>query len=132
MSSQKTEHYQLHKWEPGDDFLREEFNENFTKLDASARMTVGAYTGDCASSRVIDLGFAPRAVFVITDGGMLGSAPGTYHVEGGLALPGHPLKLQGSATQVMELTGAGFTIHHWEAYISVNTQGAVFYYWALQ
>ena len=34
--------------------------------------------------------------------------------------------------KVMELTGAGFTIHHWESYISVNTQGAVFYYWALQ
>ena len=34
MSTKKTRNYQLHQWEPADNFLRAEFNENFTKLDA--------------------------------------------------------------------------------------------------
>ena len=33
MSTKKTQNYQLHQWEATDDFLRTEFNENFTKLD---------------------------------------------------------------------------------------------------
>ena len=33
MSTGKTQNYQLHQWEATDDFLRAEFNENFTKLD---------------------------------------------------------------------------------------------------
>ena len=36
MSTNKSEHLQLHLWEPGDSVLRTEFNENWEKLDASA------------------------------------------------------------------------------------------------
>ncbi|WP_186566636.1 hypothetical protein [Lawsonibacter celer] len=30
-----TDNYQLHQWEPGDDFLRTDFNEDFQKIDAA-------------------------------------------------------------------------------------------------
>ena len=42
MSSNKTTNYQLHSWEPGDDFLRTEFNENFSALDTAIK---GVETG---------------------------------------------------------------------------------------
>ncbi len=35
MASNQTSNYQLHLWEPGDDFLREEFNENSERVDAA-------------------------------------------------------------------------------------------------
>ena len=35
MSTNKTPNYNLHAWEPGDDFLRREFNENFAALDTA-------------------------------------------------------------------------------------------------
>lgn len=35
MSSGKTEYYQLHLWEPEDNFVRVEFNENHQKVDAA-------------------------------------------------------------------------------------------------
>ena len=37
MSTKKTTNYNLHSWEPDDDFLRSEFNENFDKLDAELK-----------------------------------------------------------------------------------------------
>lgn len=70
MSTNKTQNYGLHAWEPGDDFLREEFNENFAALDAAvfvADVVVGTYTGTMqpgytAVEQDIELGFKPRAV----------------------------------------------------------------------
>ena len=42
MSTRKTQNYQLHQWEATDDFLRAEFNENFTKLDEAVAAEVAA------------------------------------------------------------------------------------------
>ena len=36
MSTNKSTNLNLHLWEPGDDFLRTEFNENFQKVDELA------------------------------------------------------------------------------------------------
>ena len=72
-----TEHYQLHQWEPSDNFLRTDFNQDFARIDTGMRaakaqaerlerekaeISTGAYTGDNAASRTIHLGFRPRAV----------------------------------------------------------------------
>ncbi len=72
-----TEHYQLHQWEPSDNFLRTDFNQDFARIDTGIRaakaqaerlerekaeISTGAYTGDNAASRTIHLGFRPRAV----------------------------------------------------------------------
>ena len=64
MSTNKSERYQLNLWEPGDDFIRTEFNENFEKLDGAARVVFGTYTGDGAATRHIELGFTPRVVYL--------------------------------------------------------------------
>lgn len=42
MSTSKTEHLQLHQWQSTDEFRREEFNENFAKLDAGVRAAEAA------------------------------------------------------------------------------------------
>ena len=46
-----TKHYQLHQWEPGDAFLRTDFNEDLEKIDAAledkgnCRIATGSYAG---------------------------------------------------------------------------------------
>ncbi len=37
MSTNKTQNYNLHSWVPEDDFIRSEFNENFTGIDAALK-----------------------------------------------------------------------------------------------
>ena len=34
-----TQHYQLHQWEPSDDFLRTDFNDDFKKIDTAIKTT---------------------------------------------------------------------------------------------
>lgn len=82
MSTKKTRNYQLHQWEPADNFLRAEFNENFTKLDAVLKtglsgleaglgekigVVIGTYAGRQttpeASTRGSNWGFGPRWCF---------------------------------------------------------------------
>ena len=72
MSTNKSAHLNLHLWEPEDDFLRTEFNENFEKIDAGVRETaeakpyvVGTYTGT-GKAMTITLGFRPS--FLILSG----------------------------------------------------------------
>lgn len=93
MSTNKTANYGLHLWEPGDDFLRSEFNANFSAIDAAARVACGVYAGDGAASRFIALGFTPRAVLVVKADGQTSNG---YHMFGGLALPGRPVEYQGN------------------------------------
>lgn len=46
-----TKHYQLHQWEPGDAFLRTDFNEDLEKIDTAlegkgnCRIATGSYAG---------------------------------------------------------------------------------------
>lgn len=73
MSTNKTQNYQLHRWEPEDDFLRQEFNENFAIIDGQLlRVIIGQYTGEQASTtttqQYITLGWKPKVVFVISEG----------------------------------------------------------------
>ena len=109
MSSLKTEQYQLHQWEPGDSVLREEFNENFAKLDVSTRLFFGSYTGDGAAERLISLPITPKAVLVVTHTGDTKSTSGTY---GGLALVGAPVKAQYQSHYLpaVEIVEGGFQV----------------------
>ena len=79
MSTNKSQTLKLHLWEPEDNFLRTEFNENFAAIDAAVRAVreiaemayspeqkpyvTGSYTGN-GGKLEINLGFKPR--FVIT------------------------------------------------------------------
>lgn len=67
MSTNQTASYGLHLWEPGDNFLREEFNENFVKLDEAAAEKIGAVVGSFPGGMVdvyVKLGFRPKAVYM--------------------------------------------------------------------
>ena len=111
MSSQKTEHYQLHQWQPSDEVLREEFNENFGKLDACAKIVFGSFAGDSAiTERFIDLGETPKVVVLATQEGMMGFDRSSINVYGGIFTADFPL-VKGStvAAQVVE---GGFQIRY--------------------
>ena len=114
MSSQKTEHYQLHKWEPGDDFLREEFNENFEKLDEATAGKVGAvfgtYTGDGAATRHIELGFQPAGIILMREDGIM--APSATSIYGGLAFQNRPAhSTMWGNKDLFSVDESGFTVH---------------------
>ncbi len=116
MSSQKTAHYRLHAWEPADSFLRAEFNENFSAIDAAlaaleggkCRMTVGSCTGDGAASQHIELGFTPKAVLLEHPMGLRPAGAG-YTSYGGLAVTGQPLT---KGAPMLEIEPGGFRIYY--------------------
>jgi len=68
MSTNKTENYQLHAWELGDDFLLSEINENFGAIDGvlpqnrRLRVAAGSYLGTDRDPNPVSLGFRPRVV----------------------------------------------------------------------
>lgn len=71
MSTNKTQNYQLHAWEPVDDFLLSEFNENFAAIDGilpqskCLQVVVGSYTGNgVGGQQIIPLEFRPRVVLI--------------------------------------------------------------------
>ena len=115
MSTNKSEHLNLHLWEPEDDFLRTEFNENFTALDGAVKTVttavskaqstadaaqtaadvspyaVGSYVGT-GTAVTVTLGFRPK--FVIICGHKEGDASNTdekilyaFGATGGNVLP---------------------------------------------
>ncbi len=114
MSSQKTEHLGLHAWEPSDSFLRNEFNDNFSAIDAAvgalegkAEVVTGSYVGDGAASRFISLGFTPRAVMVVTRSGLT-FVPGMLNYRvGGVFLPGMDL-------DIFRIVSGGFRVYYLE------------------
>ena len=119
-----TEHYQLHQWEPTDDFLRTDFNTDFAKIDAAlgekadaaalaekCGAVTGTYTGDGAGSRTISLGFVPRAVILRE----AEAAAPCFAAAGG---PDVVEDYNGDV--MMELTDQGFTVHYKVFYIGAN------------
>ena len=132
MSTNKTQNYQLHSWVPEDKFLRAEINENFTKLDGSARVVMGSYTGDGVDSRQITLGFQPRAVLVFNANGQTSSS---YNIYGGLALPDGPV-MYNEVAFALEVTAQGFTVRYAKIsssyYLDSNHQGTVYRYFAIR
>ena len=64
----------LHQWQPGDSFLRTDFNSDFSRIDGAVpRMVSGTYAGDGGTSHKITLGFKPKFLLLI---GSLGSSDG--------------------------------------------------------
>jgi hypothetical protein len=133
MSTNKTENYQLHSWEPGDDFLRTEFNENFSLIDAAigGKVVSGAYTGDGTASRTVPLGFTPIAVLVMTAGGQVYDV---YRLYGGLAVTGSPVVQSGSGKAAVAVTEGGFTVSYLASgsyTADTNEKGTVYHYLAV-
>ena len=97
MSTNKSEHLNLHLWEPEDDFLRTEFNENFEKIDETcgAILTPAGKASACGSflvsgstengSTVLSLDFEPRYIIlgVSTLHLVLGGSSGSISIVSG-------------------------------------------------
>lgn len=152
MASNYTANYGLCQWEPGDSFMRSEFNGDNARVDAAlhalesgkaeaaavtalagavngkCRLAAGSYTGNgvkAGDSQTVSVGFAAQAVLVEqADGSRSGSG---YGARAGLALRGKPLT-KGGAT-LLSLTGSGFTASvRDESQGSLNSSGTEYYY----
>ena len=71
MATNSSEHLGLHLWEPNDQVLRTEFNQNWQKIDTAVNAAaelpyvIGTYTGNGSNDkRTISLGFRPSFVLV--------------------------------------------------------------------
>ena len=102
MSTNKTEHHALHAWEPEDDFLLSEINQNFAAVDGvlphskRLRVAAGSYLGNDKSNRVIEVGFRPIAVVVT-------SKPNTTCPYSGICV-------DGAAANDLSITDGGFLV----------------------
>ena len=112
MSTNKTTNYNLHAWEPTDDFLRAEINENFAAIDSMLNekktVVIGQYAGSGSASRTIDVGRPILALLIEND---LGSRFDSPYKHGGLIIAGEPTRIpcsiNGNAFQVQETDGQG-------------------------
>ena len=153
MATNHTTNYALNLWEPTDAFVREEFNENTSKIDAAikavdakadtkadasslnslssiistkARILVGTFTGNGAASRTIRIGATPRAVLVTNYIGVAYSPLG-YH--GGLALDTSPSTVGGQT--IVSIVSGGFTVAYNGQSICSNEANEVYHYIAI-
>ena len=124
MSTNKTQNYNLHAWEPSDDFLRAEINENFAALDAGAiQLLFGAYIGTSKDSSItstqrIDLPVTPRAVILLHG---VGVSPTYGHA--GIMAPGYPL-----SPTLMPIDETGFTVASEPSGLKYNDKNASYRY----
>ena len=137
MASNYTTNYKLPLWEGGDSVLREEFNEAHEKMDtaiaATAKIAAGTYTGDGTAERVIELGFAPKCVYVCPPSGNLSHS--TTHFFGGFAVVGSPA-ITGYTVDPNPVTVVenGFRVLYHQKdgrYVLTNNEGQVYHYFAL-
>ena len=117
MSSNKSQNLKLHLWEPEDDFLRTEFNENFSAIDAAVKAdraaiamaqstaeekpyVVGNYVGT-GKEMHITVGFKPSSVLIFSDQKQVS----TTHAVGRFSAAG---RLVGN--EMVTMTDTGFTL----------------------
>lgn len=128
-----TQNYKLHQWEPNDDFLRTDFNEDLLKIDTALAamngLIFGSYAGDGTEERFISLGFTPKAVYVCTDNGIAGSLEGHEYCYGGLAFTGHPVK---QSVDIIAIETNGFRVYQPNVNIRTNLSNETYYYAAVR
>ena len=124
MATNQALRYGLHLWEPGDNFLREEFNENFEALDAVPEAVTGTYTGDGASSQSITLGFQPRLVLVTSRGN-------TSSGYAAVAVPGGDGYAHNGGV-ALQVTEEGFAVFIGRQYVFTNETDRRYYYLAVR
>ena len=153
MATNHTTNYNLNLWEANDKFVREEFNENTSKIDTAikaettartsainsltqnvnqrARVAAGHYTGNGAASQSIYTGFTPKAVLVMLPSGVIYNK-GTYgggSCNGGLAVTGQAAGSTDAPT--VQITTNGFIVYTAETYVHSNDSGVIYNYLAI-
>ena len=137
----KTEHYNLNKPEGNDPVRLADFNENADIIDAAIAaipdIVTGTYIGNGTATRTVDLGFAPKAVFVCSDqGATCFYAPnGALLIHGGLVLPDNGLRYSYVAPDALTITDTGLQVSYYDGtafYNCTNTNNRVYHYVALR
>ena len=102
------------------------------KLAAMPCLVTGTYTGDGTDSRLISLGFQPKALLVMIEEGY-SARPYTDDYYGGLALPGKPVCLQTSygTDYILTIESKGFRVYYnRNRYILSNQKDTNYHYLA--
>ena len=159
MASNHTEHFSLNQWQADDQVKRTDFNEDNAKIDAALNdlsgglaekattaaletvskklaampcLVTGTYTGDGTDSRLISLGFQPKALLVMREEGY-SARPYTDDYYGGLALPGKPVCLQTSygTDYILTIESKGFRVYYnRDKYVFSNQKDTNYHYLA--
>lgn len=103
----------------------------FDSLAEKSSVVVGTYVGDGAETRNITLGFSPKAVLVLSQGG---EVTRQNNCHGGLATPDYPCIHLGSTA--IAITATGFTVVKKKLsasfLIETNTSGTRYLYLAFR
>ncbi|MFR3786328.1 MAG: hypothetical protein ACLTWR_03400 [Agathobaculum desmolans] len=96
----------------------------------------GTYTGDGAASRLINIGFTPKAVLVLCGGYATYVNSGQTHWYGGLALTGKPVKAS-DGRSVLTIETGGFRVYTestqvFADYVKSNTAQNAYHYIAVK
>ena len=140
MATNTSEHLGLHLWEPTDQVLRTEFNQNWTKIDTAVNAAqetaeaaqsaaeqrpyvIGSYTGN-GGTQSITLGFQPSFVIITAQ-------PANPRDTALIAISGGS-----EAASTLSFTETGFTVMvaptPYETYPLTNQNGTFYHYLALR
>lgn len=140
MATNSSEHLGLHLWEPTDQVLRTEFNQNWTKIDTAVNAAqetaeaaqsaaeqrpyvIGSYTGN-GGTQSITLGFQPSFVIITAQ-------PANSRDTAFIAISGGS-----EAASTLSFTETGFTVMvtptSYETYPLTNQNGTFYHYLALR
>lgn len=100
------------------------------KLASMPCLVTGTYTGDGTDSRLISLGFQPKALLVMIEEGYP-AIPYTDDYYGGLALPGKPVCLQTSygTNYILTIESKGFRVYYNNSRHTISNQKEANYYY---
>ena len=106
------------------------------QLAQKAEVYFGTYTGDGAASRLINIGFTPKAVMVMCGGYATYSKGSQTHWYGGLALTGKPVKAS-DGRAVLNIEAGGFRVYTestqvFADYVMSNTAERSYHYIAVK
>ena len=140
MATNTSEHLGLHLWEPTDQVLRTEFNQNWTKIDTAVNAAqetaeaaqsaaeqrpyvIGSYTGN-GGTQSITLGFQPSFVIITAQ-------PANSRDTAFIAISGGS-----EAASTLSFTETGFNVMvtptPYETYPLTNQTGTFYHYLALR
>ena len=99
-------------------------------LASMPRLVTGTYTGNGEESRLISLGFQPKALLVMTDEGY-SARPYTDDYYGGLALPGKPVFRQTNygTYYILTIEAGGFRVYYDKSNYVLSNQKEINYYY---
>ena len=141
MSSTTTKNLSLHTWEPNDPIRRQEFNENFQKIDetlahpGNCRIVYGSYTGTGVHTTtnptrldLTALGAPPKLVCVVSASG----GDHLYLVRGMTSQTGNFASTYSDRYVSVTWTDTGVSwTNHYSAHYQLNSKNQPYFYVAI-